>query len=162
MKRTIFGLATILVVFLTVFAVLVVHPLRTVKAHHGCSVATLHGNYGVVGSGFFTVGPGTWMPANFSVLVDFDGKGGFSGSSFDIVDAGFEYIPDSFTGSTYTVNPDCTCTLTIPGPYGPFTTAITLNGIVVDTGGDEVVGSWYETHESTSGSFDMKKVPDSD
>ena len=32
MKRTIFGLATILVVFLTVFAVLVLHPVRKVKA----------------------------------------------------------------------------------------------------------------------------------
>ena len=46
MKRTIFGLATVLVVFLTVLAVLVVHPVRTVKAHHGCSDRTLMGDYG--------------------------------------------------------------------------------------------------------------------
>jgi hypothetical protein len=158
MKRTIFGLATVLVVFVAVFAVLVLRPVRKVKAgHHRCSERTLSGNYGLSALGIY-IG----YNRSFSMLATFDGKGGFSGSSFDIVDAGFEYIPDSFTGSTYTVNPDCTCTLTIPGPYGPFTTAITLNGIVVDTGGDEVVGSWYETHESTSGSFDMKKVPDSD
>jgi hypothetical protein len=46
MKRTIFGLATILVVFLTVLAVLVVHPSRKVKAHRGCSNRTLMGDYG--------------------------------------------------------------------------------------------------------------------
>ncbi|MGO8733155.1 MAG: hypothetical protein ACLQVM_10205 [Terriglobia bacterium] len=46
MKRTIFGLATILVVFLTVFAVLAVHPSRKVKAHRGCSDRTLIGDYG--------------------------------------------------------------------------------------------------------------------
>ena len=150
MKRTILVLASMLVVFVAV--------VPKVKAHTGCSDAMLNGKYALVIPGTYDY----YYAWDFSMLATFDGKGGFSGSSFDIVDAGFEYIPDSFTGSTYTVNPDCTCTLTIPGPYGPFTTAITLNGIVVDTGGDEVVGSWYETHESTSGSFDMKKVPDSD
>jgi hypothetical protein len=44
MKRTIFGLATILLVFLTVLAVLVVHPSRKVKAHRGCSSRTLMGD----------------------------------------------------------------------------------------------------------------------
>ena len=159
MKRTIFGLATILVVFLTVFAVLVVHPLRTVKAHHGCSVATLHGNYGVVGSAFFTIGPGTWMPANFSVLVDFDGKGGFSGSSLNFIEGG-NTSPDtapSFTGGTYTVNSDCTCTLTTPPIAGDI---LVFYGIVVDTGGDEVAGNVYDTTEvgEITITFDAKKV----
>ena len=53
MKRTIFVLLTMLVVFVAVFSVLVLRPVPKVKATIGCSNATLFGNYGLVASGFY-------------------------------------------------------------------------------------------------------------
>ena len=157
MKRTTFGLATILVVFVTVFAVLVVHPVRTVKAHHGCSEATLQGNYGVVGSGFIAFGG--WTPLNFSLLVNFDGNGHFRGSSLNFIEGGntSSDVATSFTGGTYTVNSDCTCTLTTPAIAGDI---LEFYGIVVDTGGDEVAGNVYDTTEvgEITMTFDAKRV----
>ena len=157
MKRTIFGLATILVVFLTVFAVLAVHPVRTVKAHRGCSDRTLSGNYGLAALGAQTGGN-----FSFSMLATFDGKGGFTGSSFNTVHPPFVIGPNYFTtGGSYTVNSDCTATFTIPAEL-PSTNAVTLDGIVVDTGGTEVAGTWYDVPDEASGTFDIKKVPDRD
>lgn len=162
MRRTIFVLLTMLVVFVAVFAVLVLHPLRTVKAHHGCSPRTLHGNYGLAARG----AGGEYYPNGFSMLATFNGEGGFGGSSYNIVDNGTPYptpptTPYSFSGSTYTVNSDCTCTLTIPAE-DPFSIPLTLDGTVVDTGGDEVVGTWYDQTDQVSGTFAIKKVRDSD
>ena len=162
MKRTIFALATLLVVILTVFAVLALRPVRKVKAHNGCSDATLQGSYGVVGSGFFTITAElTYMPANFSLLANFNGKGGLSGSSLNFIEGGNTSgdVASSFVGGTYTINSNCTCTLITPPIAGDI---LYLYGIVVDTGGDEVVGSWYDNTDSDSGSFQMKKVSDSD
>ena len=113
MKRTIFVLLTTLVVFVIVLAVLVVHPVRTVKARHGCSNATLKGNYALVAPGAQYVN----VQRGFSMLATFNGEEDFSGSNFNITSGGIPYptpptAPYSFSGSTYTVNPDCTCTLT--------------------------------------------------
>jgi len=157
MKRTIFGLLTILVVFVAVFAVLVLHPVRTVKGHHGCSDRTLSGNYGLVA----TAGLGKGVNWSFSMLATFDGRGGFTGSSFDIVFNGTLSGPYTFTGASYDVNSDCTYTLTIPAEL-PFSGAQTFDGIVVDTGGDEGAGTWYDSTDYISGTFDIKKVPDLD
>jgi preprotein translocase subunit YajC len=77
MKRTIFALVTMLVVFVAVFAVLVLRPVPKVKAHRGCSTAVLNGNYVLTASGFV----GTTAPFNpLSVVgtVEFDGRGGVS------------------------------------------------------------------------------------
>jgi len=155
MKRTIFGLATMLVVFVAVFSVLVLRPVAKVKASQGCSNASLRGNYGLVAQGLFK---GEAVTANFSMLAEFDGKGGFSGSSLNII---FEGIPSgdnpyTFTGGTYTVNSDCTCTLTTPVLAEPFE-IVTAYGIVVDTGGDEVAGNWFGSSHAT-GTFDAKRV----
>ena len=70
MKRTIFGLATILLVFLTVLAVLVVHPSRKVKAHRGCSDRTLMGDYGWTefGTEFEYTPPRVLDPGRISAL----------------------------------------------------------------------------------------------
>ncbi len=152
MKRTIFALSAMLVVFVGVFTALVLRPVAKVKAdHHGCSDATLSGNYALVAAGFVKE-----YDSSFSMLATFDGKGGLTGSSFNIVYAVAPSGPFTFTtGGSYTVSSDCTCTLTIPAE-GHFTVGVTLNGIVVGTGGDEVAGTWYG--DETTGTFDAKRV----
>jgi len=155
MKRTIFVLLTMLVVFVAVFAVLVLRLVPKVKATVGCSNRMLLGNYGLVAPGFYGV-----VPANFSMLVKFDGKGGFNGSSLNVVNNG---VPDggnpgSFTGGTYTVLSDCTCTFATP-PLPAFGGAIiTAYGIAVDTGCDEVAGNLSSNADNITGTFDAKRV----
>ena len=159
MKRTILVLVTMLVVFVALVAVLVLRPAAKVRAHGGCSVASLRGNYGVVGSGSIAGGPAAWMPLNFSVLAHFDGNGGFSGSTLNFLEGGntSSDVAPSFTGGTYTVNSDCTCTLTTSPIAGD---TLIFYGIVVDTGGDEVVGNVYDSTEigEIAATFDAKRV----
>jgi hypothetical protein len=162
MKRTIFGLATILVVFVATFAALALRPVAKVKAGQGCSNATLRGSYGVVAQGFLGGTPGyteLYLPANFTMLATFNGKGSFSGSSLNVFVAGnpSPHNPASFTGGTYTVNSDCTCTFTTP-TLDAFDATITAYGIVVDTGGDELAGSAYSSNDNITGTFDAKRV----
>jgi hypothetical protein len=163
MKRTIFGLATILVVFLTVLAVLAVRPLRTVKAHHGCSDRTLMGNYGWTEFGYEpedTPTPNFWTSI---ALVHFDGNGNFTGGEGYSVDNG---SPDadngttSITDGTYTVNSDCTIKIT-------YTWGSTYHdhGVVVGPDGSEVIADEYgpdSGSDMTTGHVNMKKVSDSD
>lgn len=146
-----------LVVFVAVFTVLVQRPVPKVKATIGCSTATLHGNYGLVAPGFWHVaGP---LPANLSMLINFDGKGGFTGSSMYIVVDGSPEPgnPYNFTGGTYTVNSDCTCTFTTPHLVA-FNATITGYGIAVDTGGDELAGNLLSNNSNLTGTFDAKRV----
>ena len=156
MKRTIFVLSTMLVVFVAVFAVLVLRPVRKVRAGHGCSNASLHGNYRLVMSGNYYYGY-AW---DFSMLATFDGHGGLSGSNLFGTYDGLNYNggPLTFTGGTYTVNPDCTVYLTLPAGLSVFDSdAVYFNGIVTDTGGDEAVGTSYFS-EYWAGTFDAKRV----
>jgi len=144
MKRTTFVLLTILVVFVTVLAVLVVRPVRTVKAHQGCSNRTLFGDYGGTISGQIQ-GPASG-PVTLVGLLKFDGNSALSGSE------GYNTAPDtapphsfinsgpgsSWTGGTYEVLSDCSFTATIPG-----TPAATLQGVVVNADGSEVIGEVF-------------------
>jgi len=166
MKRTIIVLLTMLVVFVAVVAVLVLRPVAKVRAdHHGCSEATLSGNYGLVATGFYNppgAGEYVHVAANFSMLATFDGKGGLTFSYLNIVLNG---VPESGnpysytgTGATYTVLPNCTCTVTIPASATPFDAVVTAWGIVVDTGGDELSGNLESTAENIAGTFDAKRV----
>jgi hypothetical protein len=164
MKRTIFALSTILVVFVALFAVLVLRPVPKAKAATGCSDATLRGNYGLVASGWYghVDAPLEFLPGNFSMLVSFNGRGGFTGSNLNIVINGSPEggNPYSFTGGTYTVNSNCTCTLTIPNSPtpNPWDAVITVYGIAVDTGGDEVAGNLFSSNPNITGTFDAKRV----
>jgi len=168
MKRTIIALATVLIVFVAVFGVLVLRPVPKVRAnHHGCSDATLFGNYGFVGSGWYggavvivsgapiVVGP---PPASASALVNFDGKGGFSGSNFHVVLNGSEVTasPFTFSDETYTVNPDCTFSITFTGPPLSKGEAV-LTGTVVDKEGGQIIGSLLSS--GATATFEAKKVP---
>ena len=157
MKRTIFVVSTVLVVFVAVFAVLVLRPVRKVKAGRGCSDASLHGNYALVMSGLYGSGGYTW---DFSMLATFDGHGGFSGSNLNGVYLGTNTGPETFTGGSYHVNPDCTVCLTIPAAADLSNfddLEVYFNGTVSDTGGDEAVGTSY-FNDTWSGTFDAEKV----
>ncbi|MGB7592669.1 MAG: hypothetical protein WBO19_15650 [Terriglobia bacterium] len=162
MKRTIFGLATVLVVFLTVLAVLVVHPLRTVKAHHGCSDRTLMGDYGW--TEFGSDKEDTPTPTYFwtvTALVHFDGNGHFSASDVWEVDDGVSSGPLTGAG-TYTVNSNCTMTIT----YTTGDVTWSDNGVIVDANGGEIIASEYgpapPSEDATTGHVDIKKIGDSD
>jgi hypothetical protein len=164
MKRTIFVLLTMLVVFAAVLGVLVLRPVPKAKAATGCSNATLYGNYGLVASGWYGHfdAPYEFLPGNFSMLVSFNGRGGFTGSNLNMVINGSPEggNPYSFTGGTYTINSNCTCTLTIPNSPtpNPWDATITVYGIAVDTGGDEVAGNLFSSNPNITGTFDAKRV----
>jgi hypothetical protein len=150
MKRTIFVLLTMLVVIVAVFAVLVVHPVRTVKAEqHGCSNRTLFGNYGFVGSGF-ALASGTTKPASLVGLLHFDGDGNLTGSNIYMVVNAVVSGPNSLTtGGTYEIRSDCTIALA-------FSPTWTSNGVVVGANGSEVMGD-IENGTGT-GTIEIKKV----
>jgi hypothetical protein len=129
MKRTIFVLSTMLVVFVAVFAVLVLRPIRKVKAdHHGCSNETLRGDYL-----WRTFGGTNDIPSQpFSIvsLVRFDGKGNYSTSEFFEDFNGYVEGPGSPPG-TYDISSDCAVTMR--------QATLLMHG-VVDTNGGEVLG----------------------
>jgi hypothetical protein len=151
MKRTIFVLLTMLVVIVAVFAVLVVHPVRTVKAQqHACSNRTLFGNYGLVGSGF-ALASGKNEPASLVGLLHFDGDGNLTGSNIYMVVNAVVSGPNSITtGATYEISSDCTIALT-------FSPTWTSNGVVVGEKGSEVIGD-IENGTGT-GTIEIKKAP---
>jgi hypothetical protein len=157
MKRTIFGLASMLVVFVAVCAVLALRPVAKVKAApQGCSPATLNGNYALVIKGVY----GANDTLDFSMLLSFDGRGTFSGKYLNGVYDGALWAgsPETLTGGSYTVLPDCSCTLTTPSSSEVFDHLVTyFNGIIIRAGGGEVVGTLYSTWPLT-GTFDAKKV----
>jgi hypothetical protein len=160
MKRTIFALSTVLVVFVAVFAVLVVRPVRKVKATPTpCSTlnGTLEGYYGWTEFGL--------EPESFRIpfwtqvgLAYFDGSGNFSESNIYYIENG---VPDSgnpgsVTGGTYTVSSDCTMTIT----YSWGGETYYDNGVVV-AGGSEVIADEYgppRGRDMTTGHVEIKKV----
>jgi hypothetical protein len=152
MKRTIFALATTLVVFVAVFAVLVLRPVPKVKAHYGCSKRTLMGYYGLKG-----FGDQSGSPASLVGLLYFDGNGNLSGSKIYAVVGGFPDSdnPNHFTGATYTVDSDCTMTA---NNISIFDTTLTAHGVIVDTGGGEVIGDIEDLHDTITATGEIKKV----
>jgi hypothetical protein len=158
MKRTIFGLATLLVVCLTVFAVLVVHPVRKVKAHSGCSNRTLIGDYGWTEFGLEPeMGGNYWTQSG---LVHFDGEGKFSGSNMYFIENGTPdpENPSIDTNGIYTVNSNCTVTISYDWEGETYTD----HGAVVGRDGSEVITSEYSNKNDTTGHVSMKKIEDLD
>jgi hypothetical protein len=161
MKRTIFAFATVLVVFLAVFAVLVLRPVSKVKAHQGCSNRTLFGVYGVTSSSAHQNG-GSETTAG---LAHFDGDGGWSITENWDLNRFTSSGPGSATGGTYEVNSDCSVTITSPPP-APFTY---LYGVIV-ANGSEAFGVLFTPSTATDsnpanaeqGTWDAKKVEDSE
>jgi hypothetical protein len=144
-----------LAVFVAAAAVLVVRPVGKVKASTSCSKASLKGNYSLVMTGNYSDGY-AW---DFSMLADFDGDGHLTGSDLFGVYDGENYNdgPKSFTGGTYTINSNCTCTLDIPANPIFDGEPVTLHGVVMSPTGSEVVGTGY-FNEAWAGTFDAKPV----
>jgi hypothetical protein len=98
-----------------------------------CSDASLNGKYGQTIAGEFLPGPGVVWPQNGVAMTDFDGHGGLTQVDYVVINgvptgSGFQ----SETG-TYSVNSDCTGTLTFQYSDG---TQITLQLVVVDHGNE--------------------------
>ena len=161
MKRTIFVLASILVVLVALIAVLVVRPVRKVKAQTGCSNRTLMGNYGWTefGTEFEYTPPEFWT---FSALVYFDGNGKFTGSESYYIENGapdpLNGISGSDSAGTYTVNSNCTVTITYTWEGGTYTD----HGLVVDAIGGEVIAAEQGSNSDTTGHVVIKQVEGSD
>ncbi len=107
-----------------------------VRADGGCSPASLIGRYGLEGQG--TVLPGGPIPVPVPVpfgevtIATFNGAGTFFGSAAVNV-GGTVLNPVTFTG-TYTVNSDCTGTLTVNLSLG-----FSLHDAIVVLGGGQRV-----------------------
>ena len=129
-----------------------VTALPVVHAQSGCSVATLTGNYGFNNPGFTT--PTKSVSGNedpFAVVgvFAFDGAGNLS--STDTVAFKGVISPGLTSSGTYTVNSDCTGSISFTaGAHS----GITFNTVIIG-GGPEVFG--IETTPSFTGSFDAKK-----
>src|SRR6267143_59118 len=95
------------------------------EALQACSLETLNGRYGLTFSGFGANAavPGTFTPAAGVGLVTFDGDGNLSAS--ETVSNGGQIFPVNLPG-TYTVNSDCTGSLTTANAH--------LNLVIVRNG----------------------------
>ena len=97
--------------FLLTLALIVSAPL--ISHANACSDSTIRGSYA------YTIHGQVFLPNGFGLLIDglarttFDGKGNLT--EFDAVAANGNVAPGwvSNTG-TYSVNPDCTGTITVP------------------------------------------------
>lgn len=119
--------------------------IATVHADQGCSVANLDGAYAVDRQGTIVAQlPGLPPPpAPFAeaTIAHFNGAGTFFGSA--TVNIGGAVANPAFTG-TYTVNSDCTGTVTVNVPsFG-----LTLHeAVVVIGGGQRYIGTATDTFE---------------
>ena len=122
--------------------------VATVYAQSGCSNATLNSKYAFTGTGFEKnqhSGIEPQIPIAVVGLLSFDGAGNASLNFTIAFDGGItEGLVDT---GTYTVNSDCTGSISFP-------TVVDFN-IVVIGGGAEVFG--IETTPSFTGTFDAKK-----
>lgn len=153
MKRTITTLlamvalaATVVWVFSMKHGVSVLPVVRAQNQNGGCSLASLNGAYAVERQGtilaqLLPVLPPP--PASFgeASIAHFNGAGSFFGSA--TVNIGGAVASPAFTG-TYTVNSDCTGTVTVSVPsFG-----LTLHeAIVVIGGGQRYIGTATDSFE---------------
>jgi hypothetical protein len=99
-----------------------------------CGNAALSGKYAVMGSGYVPDGPpaAPMVPfANMS-LMTLDGAGGLTNK---VTVSRNGQIQQNLDLGTYSVNPDCTGTMTITIPSAPF--QLTFNLVVADLQGDK-------------------------
>jgi len=124
------------------------HAVRAVYAQDVCSVATLNGHYAFSQPGWAGAGQGNQLPFfNVGVLA-FDGTGTLS-VSFTSVSRGV--VSTETDAGTYTVNPDCTGSISITTGPGA---GVTFNTVIIG-GGAELFG--INTSAGFTSSFDAKK-----
>ena len=82
----------------------------------GCAASSIKGTFAYTATGFITVGPAPVGPFAEVGTQTFDGQGGTTASA--TLSANGQIIPITIKG-TYTVNPDCTGTITmLVSPFG--------------------------------------------
>jgi hypothetical protein len=148
MKRTIttlFAVAALAATVVSIFplkhgaSVLPVVHAQNQNQGGGCSLASLNGAYAVDKQGtLLTQPPGPYGEAS---IAHFNGAGSFFGNA--TVNLGGTALNPAFTG-TYTVNSDCTGTVTVRVP----TLGLTLrDAIVVIGGGQRYIGTAIDSTE---------------
>jgi hypothetical protein len=132
------------------------YAVRPVYAQSGCSLATLTGNYAFSQPGFTPKNSnGNPLPFATVGVFTFDGAGNFSATYTDMSPGkpgGYSTPLQGQTASgTYTVNSDCTGSISITGGDAA---GITANLVIIG-GGTEVFG--INTTPFVIGTFDFKK-----
>lgn len=154
MKRTIttfFAIAALAATVVWVFpmkhgvSVLPVVHAQNQNGQGGCSLASLNGAYAVERQGTFVAQlPGLPPPPVLfgeASIAHFNGAGSFLGSA--TVNIGGTVANPAFTG-TYTVNSDCTGTVTVSVP----SFQLTLHeAVVVIAGGQRYIGTATDSFE---------------
>jgi len=99
--------------------------------HFSCSNATLTGRYATRGDGFVPGGPppAPFVPFATVSMMTFDGYGHLSN---DVTTSTNGAINSSVNPGTYTVDADCTGSMTITIPAPPF--QLTFNLVIADSG----------------------------
>jgi hypothetical protein len=98
-----------------------------------CSNATLEGRYAVKGEGLVPGGPPPAPLVPFAVvsLMTFDGAGNLTDAA---TASNNGVISSNLNHGTYTVNEDCSGTLTVTIPFPPF--QLTHNLVIADKGNE--------------------------
>jgi hypothetical protein len=158
MKRMIFGLATLAIVFVAVLAVVGAHPVRKVKAYPGCSDSMLRGNYGWTEFGQEPESSDEFWTT--TALVQFDGRGNFSANNIYYTQNGAPdpENPSTASAGSYSVKPNCTVTITYDWEGETYTD----HGVVVGADASEVLANEESSESDTTGHVDLKKVADGD
>lgn len=114
------------------------------KATQACTDASLAGNYGFTFSGFVK-DHGRSVPFAGTGITTADGEGNVSATVTASVDGNLSTFPYS---ATYTVNPDCTGSVTSTSGGANFS-------IVIVRGGSEILGADIDTGNTWT--IDFKK-----
>ena len=132
MKRQIRNPLRILAAVLVIAAGVGFTNLRAFADDDVCSVATLHGSYGLQTSGsIVALGP-VGLVAEAGIIT-FDGAGGASQTT--TLSLNGLIVPNrSSVSASYTVNPDCTGDLEVVLPVAGATTTSTSFFVIVDHG----------------------------
>ena len=119
---------TTMVLFGLIAAIMTAQEGYAAGASPACSVSTLRGRYQFASAGFVTVNGG-YMPLAVAGIDILDGKGNLSTTSTLIVNGAIAFQNLVVPNGTYTINKDCTGTLTL-GASG-----VQLNIFVAPDGG---------------------------
>jgi hypothetical protein len=131
----------------TLALLVVVALIPAAHAAERCTTASLKGNYGFTASGFFPNGAGD-APIAASGVVTLDGEGTATATITASFDGSVQTFP--YTG-TYSVNPDCTGSITATPGSG-----LASFSIVVVRGGAEILG--IDIDPGNTWMIDFKKV----
>jgi hypothetical protein len=105
------GLSGVIAVIITVGLITVKPGYAHQEGEPGCTLATLHGLYVFDASGFINLGAG-WLPKAVVEFLEINGDGSLSSIATANIAGNLPFGHDVQGTGSYTVNPDCTGTLT--------------------------------------------------